>query len=141
MCDFDEKRKKKQRKIQQKSKNKRKARITLVRNVRLFLAQNNFQWDIIDQVCPNKYRMTGVVKINKAEITGGTEKDEKISKYVSYLKLIGAFEDGVDDKVTLVTEKDIESEKDDSDEGETASDVETNEDMEKEDSPSGMGTD
>ena len=36
-CDFDE-----------KSKNKRKARITLVRNGRLFLAQNNFQWDVID---------------------------------------------------------------------------------------------
>ena len=141
MCDFDEKRKK-QRKIQQKSKNKRKARITLVRNVRLFLAQNNFEWDVIGQVCPNKYRMKGVLKINKAEITGGTEKDEKISKYVSYLKLIGAFEDsGVDDKVTSVTEKDVESEKDDSDEDETASDVETNDDLEKGDSPSGMDTD
>ena len=142
VCDFDEKRKKKQRKIQQKSKNKRKARITLVRNVRLFLAQNNFEWDVIDQVCPNKYRMKGVLKINKAEVTGGTEKDEKISKYVSYLKLIGAFEDnGVDDKVTSVTEKDVESEKDDSDEDETASDVETNEDLEKGESPSGMDTD
>ena len=56
---------------------------------------------------------------------------------MSYLKLIGAFEDsGVDDKVTSVTEKDVESEKDDSDECETAFDVETNEDMEKGDSPS-----
>ena len=141
VCDFDEKRKK-QRKIQQKSKNKRKARITLVRNVRLFLAESNFEWDVIDQVCPNKYRMKGVLKINKAEITGGTEKDEKISKYVSYLKLTGAFEDGgVNDGVTSVTEKDVESEKDDSDEDETASDVGTNEDLEKGDSPSGMDTD
>ena len=60
---------------------------------------------------------------------------------VSYLKLIRAFEDnGVDDKVTSVTEKDVESEKDDSDDGEIASDAETNEDMEK-DSSSGMGAD
>ena len=86
--------------------------------------------------------MKGVLKINKVKITGGTEKDEKISKYVSYLKLIGALEDsGVDDKVASVTEKDVESEKDDSDEDETASDVETNEGLEKGDSPSGMDTD
>ena len=37
---------------------------------------------------------------------------------MSYLKLIGTFEDsGVDDKVISVKEKDVESEKDDSDEG------------------------
>ena len=67
---------------QKKKQQTTKARITLMRNVRLFLAQNNFQWDVIDQVCPNKYRIKGVLKIDKAEITGETEKDEKIAKCV-----------------------------------------------------------
>ena len=108
--------KKNRERVQEKSKNKRKTTITSVRNVRLFLSQNNFQWDVIDQVCPNKYRTKGVLKVNKAEITGETEKDEEISKYVSYLKLIVAFEDsGVDGEVTSVTEKVVESERDDSD--------------------------
>ena len=66
MCDFDGKNR--EFKMQQKSKNKRiTLRITLVRNVRLFLAQSNSQWDGIDQACLNKYRMKGVLKINKVE--------------------------------------------------------------------------
>ena len=112
---YEIQRKRKRRK-EQKSKNKKKNRISLVRNTRKFLADNNFAWDAIDQICPNSYgeKSLETIKLEDLQNVREGEHDPVILRNIAYLKFIGSL-DTDEDVQEVLSNSDHSYEEDSSD--------------------------